>query len=219
VTDTVSLSDLALAAYCPRKLHYARGTDRTPPPEYEAAVALSRRYRDVFGPGGEVPAADLAVHPSTFEDALAAARDGLAAWPALVDPARTAVSLAGKDVHGQVAKVLGDPLAPSIVSPGAPPPEGVWKPQSVKAVGAAKALAWERETAVDRAYVEYPRHGVIRSVSLSTRNKAAYRRTIRAVRSMDGPPPRVDDDSKCEPCRFAEQCGVRTRSLKTLLTG
>jgi CRISPR-associated exonuclease Cas4 len=89
----------------------------------------------------------------------------------------------------------------------------------VKAVGAAKALAWERETAVDRAYVEYPRHGVIRSVSLSTRNKAAYRRTLRAVRSMDGPPPRVDDDSKCDSCRFAEQCGVRTRSLKSLLTG
>lgn len=218
MADTISLSDLALAAYCPRKLYYARGTDRTPPPEYEDARAVSSQYGAVFG-SGSVPTEKLAVHPRTFREALAAARDRLSVWPKLVSPARTDCSLVGKAVHGRVPKVIESPLAPVLVSPGAPPEEGVWEPQTVKAVGAAKALAWERETPVKRAYVEYPRHGVIRTVDLTTRNKAAYRRTLRAVQSMDGPPPRLDDDRKCSSCRFAEQCGVRTRSLKTLLTG
>ena len=218
--DTVPLSDLSLAAFCPRKLHYARQTDRTPPSTYQDALDLSHRYGDVFGAGAwEPPAEKLAVHPSTFREAIRAARNTHAAWPALVAPESTDVSLSGKDVHGVVAKVLEDPLAPSLVSPGAPPPEGVWQPQAVKAVGAAKALAWERETPVERAFVEYPRHGVIRSVELTTRHKAAYRRTLRSIRSMDGPPPRIDDDGKCETCRFADRCGVRTRSLRSLLTG
>ncbi|MDZ7849973.1 MAG: hypothetical protein U5K70_03880 [Halodesulfurarchaeum sp.] len=220
MSDTVALSDLALAAFCPRKLHYARQTDRSPPVEYDDALDLSARYAAFLEPNPEpLPADKLAVHPSTYREALRAARDALPVWPALTDPPWTDLFLRGKDVHGQVAKVLAEPLAPVIVSPGAPPPAGVWQPQVVKAVGAAKALSWERETDVERAYVEYPRHGVVRTVDLTTRHKAAYRRTLRAVRAMDGPPPRVGDDSKCESCRFADRCGVRTRSLKSLLTG
>lgn len=218
MADTVPLSDLALAAYCPRKLYYARGTDRTPPPEHADALAVSQQYGAVFG-SGDVPTDKIAVHPRAFHEALAAARDRLPVWPNLLDPARTDCRLLGKDVHGRVPKVLESPLAPVLVSPGAPPEDGVWHPQTVKAVGAAKALSWERETPVERAYVEYPRHGVIRSVDLTTHHRAAYRRTLRAVRSLDGPPPRLDDDAKCGACRFADQCGVRTRSLKSLLTG
>lgn len=217
--ETIPLSDLSLAAFCPRKLYYARDTERTPPPEYQDALDVSRQYGAVFGPTDDVPADKLAVHPATFREALGAARDSLPAWASLVDPERTEVTLAGKDVHGRVAKVLEEPLAPALVSPGAPPETGVWRPQAVKAVGAAKALSWERGSAVEKAYVEYPRHGVIRSVALTTRKKAAYRRTLRTVRSLTGPPPRLDDDAKCESCRFADQCGVRTRSLKSLLTG
>ncbi len=217
--ETIPLADLALAAYCPRKLYYARDTDRSPPETYADAKAVSRQYGAVFGPDGSPSADRLAVHPNTFHEALERAKEGLPAWQALADPPRTDELLVGKDVHGRAAKVLEDPLAPSLVSPGAPPPEGVWEPQAVKAVGAAKALAWEEETAVERAYVEYPRHGVIRTVSLSTRQKAAYRRALQTVRSMDGPPPRIDDDNKCDTCRFASQCGVRTRSLRSLLPG
>ncbi|MFB6086369.1 MAG: hypothetical protein ABEJ84_06135 [Halodesulfurarchaeum sp.] len=218
--DSIPLSDLALAAFCPRKLHYARQTDRSPPPEFGAALELSNRYATFLEPDPESPPADtLAVHPSTFRESLRAAREGLPAWAELIDPSRVDVFLRGKDVHGRVAKVLANPLAPSIVSPGAPPPEGVWQPQAVKAVGAAKALSWEHGSEVERAYVEYPRHGVVRTLALTTRHKAAYRRTLRSVRAMDGPPPRARDDGKCHSCRFADQCGVRTRSLKSLLTG
>jgi CRISPR-associated exonuclease Cas4 len=124
----------------------------------------------------------------------------------------------GKDCRGVVDKVLdGDPPTPTLVSPGRPPERGVWHPQRVRAVAVAKALAWERERPVPAALVEYPAHGVVRRAEVTTRAARAYRRTLRTVRSMDGPPPRTDDDAKCEACDYRETCGVRTRSLRSLL--
>jgi CRISPR-associated exonuclease Cas4 len=93
----------------------------------------------------------------------------------------------------------------------------VWEPQRVRAVGLALALAWERGREITRAMVEYPRHGVVRTVRLTTRNRGAYRRTLWTVRSMDGVPSRIDDESKCDACDYRETCGTRTRSLKTML--
>lgn len=216
--ETVALSDLAIAAFCPRKLYYVRTTDRTPPPEHETALGLAHAYAAVLGSDGmNLADRDLAVAPGTLRENLAAERERLSAWESLMEPSARDVFLAGKDVHGRVAKVLRNPLAPTIVSPGAPPPDGVWQPQAVRAVGAAKALAWEEESPVERAYVEYPRHGRIREVSLTTRRTAAYRRVLRSVAAMDGPPPRLGNDAKCQSCRFADTCGVRTRSLRSLL--
>ena len=103
------------------------------------------------------------------------------------------------------------------MSPGTPPERGVWKPQGVASVAAAKALAYERERPVERAVVEYPAHAVVRTVRLTTRRKAAYRRVLRTVRSLDGPPPRLDDDAKCAACEYREECGVPTRTLASLL--
>ncbi|APE94542.1 CRISPR-associated protein Cas4 [Halodesulfurarchaeum formicicum] len=219
MSERLALSDLALAAFCPRKLYYARQDDRSPPPEHAAALELSRQYETLLADPDSTPAADLAVPRGTFYERLRALRSSHPRWADLVDPDRTDVLLTGKDVRGRVAKVLADSLAPTIVSAGSPPPEGVWQPQTVKAVGAAKALAWTASTEVETAYVEYPRHGIVRSVPLTTRRKATYRRTLRAVRSMDGPPPRIGDDAKCETCRFAGECGTQTRSLASLLPG
>lgn len=216
--DTVALSDLALAAFCPRKLYYVRTTDRTPPPEHESALEIAHAYGDVLeSDGASLSDRDVAVAPETLSENLAAERERLSAWESLVEPSARDVFLAGKDVHGRVAKVLQEPLAPTIVSPGEPPPDGVWQPQAVRAVGAAKALAWEEEAPVEQAFVEYPRYGRIREVGLTTRRTAAYRRTLRSVLAMDGPPPRRGNDAKCQSCRFADTCGVRTRSLRSLL--
>jgi CRISPR-associated exonuclease Cas4 len=106
---------------------------------------------------------------------------------------------------------------PVLVSPGSPPERGVWGPQSVRAVAAAKALAWERGRPVERALVEYPAHAAVRAVSATTRRKARYRTALRTVRGLDGPPPRVRDSTKCEACEYVSECGVRTRSLRSLL--
>ncbi|WP_049983271.1 hypothetical protein [Halorubrum sp. BV1] len=105
---------------------------------------------------------------------------------------------------------------PVIVSPGEPPENGVWEPQAVRSVAAATALSWEHERTVPRALVEYPSVGVIRSVRLTRRKRAAYRRALRAARAIDGPPPRVDDD-RCSACEYREQCGTGRRSLRSLL--
>jgi len=87
----------------------------------------------------------------------------------------------------------------------------------VRAVATAKALAWERERPVDRALVEYPAHGVVRTVDLTTGAKADYRRTLQAVRRTEGVPARTDDREKCTGCAYRERCGVRTRSLRSRL--
>ncbi len=223
MSETVALADLAMAAFCPRKLYYARRTDRSPPPVHDAAMAVSRGYAAILEGASlpdivpEWPTIDHEATARSIREGLETQRERLDRWNALTDPTATDRFLAGKDVHGQVAKVLEEPLAPTIVTPGEPPPEGVWQPQAVRAVGAAKALAWERSAPVDHAYVEYPLHGTIRRVALTTRRKSTYRRTLRAVESMDGPPPRLGTEAKCQTCRFAEQCGVRTRSLRSLL--
>jgi len=214
VTDHVAFSDLATAAYCPRQLYYRRIEDaRGLPESVERVRELADRYPTLVDASDTALAGLAAVDPATYRARLGAA---LTRWPALADPTETDVLLTGKDCRGRVAKVLADPLAPTLVSPGEPPESGVWEPQKVRAVAAAKALAWREEASVGRAYVEYPRHGVVREVRVSTRAKAAYRRVLRTVRAMDGPPARRSD-SRCRTCRYREECGVRTRSLASLL--
>ncbi|MGM0397472.1 MAG: CRISPR-associated protein Cas4 [Halobacteriota archaeon] len=219
MTDTVPLSDLAIAAYCPRKLHYARQGDRSPPESAEQARRLSRSYPHLrVASDVALSSMGLDVPPGEFRASLDRSRESLEAWDALVAPWETDVFVRGKDTHGRLAKVLDEPLAPVLVSPGSPPETGVWHPQSVRAVGAAKALSWRESTPVESAFVEYPFHGVVRKITLTTRRTADYRRTLRAVRALDGPPPRLHDESRCGACEYADECGVQTRSLRSLLS-
>ncbi|MCG1004342.1 MULTISPECIES: hypothetical protein [Halobacterium] len=214
--NSVAFSDLARATYCPRQLYYARRDDRSPPPEHDHARDLAGQY-DALAVASDAALAtyDLAVEPPEFRSNLRASLDR---HPRVADPAETAVFLRGKDTHGRARKVHTDPLSVSVVTPGSPPEAGVWAPQSVRAVAAAKALAWREEQSVERAYVEYARHGVVRELSLTTRRKAAYQRALRAVRGLDGPPPRLHDDAKCGACEYSDECGTKTRTLGSLLS-
>ncbi|WP_435196637.1 CRISPR-associated protein Cas4 [Natronomonas sp. EA1] len=211
-----AFSDLATAAYCPRKLYYRwRDPDIGPPAEVAAVRELAFRYDELFD--GDLSGEPIDVTPTQWRTTLACTRERLARWDDLTAPAGRAVFLEGKDARGIAHKVLTDPLAVSIVSPGAPPEEGVWKPQTVRAVAAAKALSWEQGAEVEEAYVEYPAHGVVRRVNTGTRGKAQYREALGVARSIDGPPARVSD-ARCEPCEYREQCGTRTRTFRSLLS-
>ncbi|GGL35087.1 hypothetical protein GCM10009037_18350 [Halarchaeum grantii] len=213
--DYVTFSDLATAAYCPRQLYYRRREDaRGLPDSVERVRDLAAEYPTLVEASDTALESIVAPDPAEYRARLGAA---LARWPGLAAPAETDVLLTGKDCRGRVAKVLADPLAPTLVSPGDPPEQGVWEPQKVRAVAAAKALAWREQAPVERAYVEYPRHGVVRAVSITTRAKAAYRRVLRTVRTMDGPPSRLGDDARCRNCDYRSECGVRTRTLSSLL--
>ena len=214
--NSVAFSDLARATYCPRQLYYARRDDRSPPAEHDHARDLAGQY-DTLAVASEAALAtyDLAVEPPEFRSNL---RAGLDRYPHLAAPAETAVFVRGKDAHGLVGKVHTGPLSVSVVTPGSPPEAGVWEPQSVRAVATAKALAWREQEPVERAYVEYARHGVVRELSLTTRRKAAYRRALRTVRALDGPPPRLHDDAKCGACEYSDECGTKTRTLGSLLS-
>ncbi|MFB6124297.1 MAG: hypothetical protein ABEJ78_12670 [Haloferacaceae archaeon] len=214
-----TFSDLARAAYCLRQCYYARrDDDRAPPPDVATRRQLAFEYAERRD-ASDATLDRLPVEPPppayrTALDRLAARDD----WNELAAPSERRVRLHGKDCRGVADKLLaGDPPTPTFVSPGAPPESGVWKPQRVRAVAIAKALAWEREREIPRALVEYPAYGVVRSVGLTTRNRAAYRRTLRRLRELDGPPPRVDDRSRCESCDYRAECGVKTRSLRSLL--
>jgi CRISPR-associated exonuclease Cas4 len=216
-----SFTDLAVAAYCPRQLYYARrADDRSPPASVGRVRDLAFRYPELR----DADDATLASSPIDRSPAdYRAALDALASrdeWPELADPTARDVYLTGKDCHGVAHKLLADgdgPPTPTLVSPGEPPDRGVWEPQRVRAVAAAKALSWERGATVERTLVEYPAHGVVRTVRATTRNRAAYRKALRVAETLDGPPPRLRDREKCESCAYREQCGVTTRSLRSLL--
>ncbi|GAB3691155.1 hypothetical protein GCM10028857_28230 [Salinarchaeum chitinilyticum] len=215
----VAFSDLRVAAYCPRKLYYRRREpDRQPPESVAERRELSTCYPDLLA-ADDATLATLPIDepPPRYRRALERARDRLDCWEDVVDPVARNVYLAGRDCHGIAHKILGDPPRPAIVSPGEPPDAGVWEPHSVQAVAAAKSLAWERQRPVESAVVEYPAHGAIREIELTTRRKAAYRDALRAAAELEGPPSRVENEAKCEPCEYASECGVRSRSLHSLL--
>jgi CRISPR-associated exonuclease Cas4 len=217
----IAFSDLSTAAYCPRKLYYRRRDDDIEVPD-EAAERrdLAFRYGDLLEASDELLAdLPLSVGPAEFRSNLDRARGRFSeAWPAIRDPSERERLTEGKDCRGIVHKVLDlDRPTPAMVFTGEPPEQGVWEPQTVRAVAAAKALSWEAEASVERAFVEYPTHGAIREIRLNTRRKAAYRTAINAVRSLDGPPPRLTSNAKCKACDYRGECGVKTRSLKSLL--
>lgn len=216
-----AVSDLAIAAYCPRKLYYHSRedqTDRAPPPSVANRRELAFEYdRLLAADDAALSERPIAVGPETYRATLRRTRDRLECWDTLADPPRRDAFLSGRECRGIAHKLLETPLAPSLVSSGRPPEQGVWEPQSVRAVGLAKALSWEREHPVQTAFVEYPTYGVIRRISLTTRRKAAYRSAVRAAEAIDGPPPRLQNSAKCDSCEYRERCGTRTRSLRSLL--
>ncbi|MFB6092998.1 MAG: hypothetical protein ABEK02_08320 [Haloquadratum sp.] len=221
--DTLPISHLARAAYCLRQLYYARREDDHAPPDAVAPVRdLAFEYERLRSASDDrLRARPIALEPSTYRGNLAALADR-DDYERLADPETREAFLRGRDCHGVAHKVLepaepAAPPTPTVVSPGDPPPRGVWEPQRVRAVAVAKALAWERGRDVPRALVEYPAHGVVRAVRLTTRNKSAYRRTLWAVRSMRGVPARTREKSKCDACAYRTACGTKTRSLKTML--
>lgn len=221
MSDRHPFTELATAAYCPRKLYYERrDDDREIPDAVIERRTLAFEYDHLLDAShDDLADSPIAVAPEHYRERLEGTRDRLGdAWPYLVDPDDSGVLLTGRECRGVAHKVLSlDAPVPSLVSAGEPPDAGVWKPQSVRAVAAAKALAWERETPVERAFVEYPAHGVVREISLTTRRKAQYRAAVRTVESLDGPPPRLKNSDKCDHCEYRTECGVKTRSLRSLL--
>jgi CRISPR-associated exonuclease Cas4 len=211
--------DLETAAYCPRKLYYRkRDADPDTPPESVARRReLAFQYERLLRDDDALAAAPIAVTPTQYRSRLGQTRARLDDWAALADPPERGVHLAGKDARGVAHKVLADPPRPSLVFAGEPPDSGVWEPQTVRLVAAAKALAWERERPVETAFAEYPAYGVVRRVALTTRRAAAYRSALRTASTIDGPPARTDDSAKCAPCEYQEGCGVRTRSMRSML--
>lgn len=211
--------EVAVAAYCPRKLYYRRrasDVELGPPPEVERVRELAWRYPDLLADSAALSAAPIDVTPTQFRTRLGAAKARLDAWEALCEPPERDVLVDGADCRGLIHKRLPGPSL-SLVFAGEPPDDGVWHPQSVRLVAAARALSDDLGAPVERVYAEYPAHGVVRPVNIDRRRAGAYREALRTARSIDGPPARTRQTAKCEACEFSPRCGVRTRSLLSKL--
>lgn len=169
--------------------------------------ALAIRYSDLLAADdADLAAEPIAVDPLEYRRNLEATRarlEEIDRWEAIREPTGQDIYVAGKDCHGIVHKILEELLEPSLVSVGEPPDRGIWHAQSVHAVAAAMAVAWDRQQRIETACVEYPRYGAIRRITLSTRRKAEYRRVLSTVRGMEGGPKRTANRSKCEHCEYA----------------
>lgn len=88
----------------------------------------------------------------------------------LISPTDRERLVEGKDCRGIIHKIL-DLETPvwSMVFTGIPPKTGVWEPQNVRTVAAAKAHSWEHGRTVERALVKFPAYGIVREIRLSTR--------------------------------------------------
>jgi CRISPR-associated exonuclease Cas4 len=212
-----AFTDLAAAAYCPRQLYYRRRDD--PDADRDARHELAFRYRELLAPETDLSDEPIAVTPTAYRRNLGCVRARLeeATFDALCDPPARDVFLAGRDARGVAHKLLEAPPRPSVVVAGTPPERGVYASQAVRATAAALALARERGQRIESAFVEYATHGVVRRVRLGARRRGQYRRALGTARSIDGPPPRIDDDAKCRACEYREECGVRTCSLRSRL--
>jgi len=211
------------AAYCPRKLYYRRRAPDEPtgtPEAVEERRNLAFAYERLLDDDAALRAAPIEVTPTQFRSQLGRVRARLddGDWAGLVDPPGREVLLSGRDCRGIAHKLLDtSPPSASLVFAGEPPETGVWHPQSVRLMAVAKALSWEQETAVERVFAEYPAYGVVREIPVDARRTAEYREAVRIADAIDGPPARTENRAKCDPCEFSGQCGVRTRSLRSLL--
>ena len=213
-----AFSDLRTATYCPRKCYYRRREDdREPPPEVRERRELAFRYREILD-GANLADEPIAVTETQLRTNLSCVKVHLEASEELCTPTERDILVTGRECRGIIHKILDlDSPVPLLISAGSPPENGVWHPQTVHTVAAAKALSWERQTPVERAFVEYPTYGVVRAIELTTRRKAAYRGAVRTLESIDGPLPRLDSHLKCESCEYRTECGVKTHSLRSLL--
>lgn len=208
--------DLERAAYCPRQYYYHDGAEEVPE-QITRRRAIAGEYDRLLADRGAREAAPLAVDPARWLDRMTAARDRLDRFEELLDPPETDVYVAGERARGVIAKVLTEPPAPVLVSAGRPPERGVYDPQAVRATAAADALGDREGRAVERAIVEYPAYGEIRSIAIDRRRRGRYRSVRQTIASIEGPPPRIDNTAKCEACEFEERCGTPTRSVRSLL--
>ncbi len=212
--------DIEAAAYCPRKLYYRRSApEEEEPPQFVGERRdLAFEYDRLLADDEYIQSAPIECTPTQFRSRLGCARARLDRWDELVDPADRSAFLSGRECRGIAHKRLDSPPSLSMVFAGKPPEEGIWKPQSARLMAAAKALSWEEQTAIDTVYAEYPAYGVVRKIDVDARRTAAYREAVRIADSIDGPPARTNNRSKCSPCEYRDQCGVKTRSLRSLLS-
>jgi CRISPR-associated exonuclease Cas4 len=121
--------EVAVAAYCPRKLYYRRrasDADLGPPPGVERIREQAFRYPAILD-GEALSDAPIDVTPAQYRTNLGSAKAGVAAFDTLCDPPARDVLVEGEESRGRIHKRLRGPSL-SLVFAGDPPDRGVWTP-------------------------------------------------------------------------------------------
>ena len=104
--------------------------------------------------------------------------------------------------------------APCIIRTSHPPERGVWKPDRIQ-IAAFSMLLHERfGTAVDEGFVEYMRHGALRSVRITPADRRQTLQIRDRIRKLyEGKLPEKVVGKKCDTCTFEEKCSVQGNPL------
>lgn len=174
---SVPLSQLRTATYCPDRDQYRGGhTAVSDHPAERRSLAF--RYPQLIAAEtpllAELP---IGVPPETYRHKLRQLRSR-SIWSQLVNPADTDRQISTQDCHGAIPKVIKNPARPVLISASRPPAHGVWRAQTVAAVAAIAGLRSDGEKTSNRAIVEYPGHGEVRSITITPQHRRQYQRAL-----------------------------------------
>ncbi|MDY6775783.1 MAG: Dna2/Cas4 domain-containing protein [Halobacteria archaeon] len=244
--DRFSLSEIRQAAYCPRQFYFDLRLDShddlTLSPVYFVLKEIAYRYGDFiedprratekavdlaeYDYGAEIPSDILDSEGIDVEEVrsrLRQTRTDSGFWDEIESPRHEETYIdAGSEtqIHGTLDKVVSvdGSLRPSVVKTGTPPRNGVWEPQRVEATAAARLVESEFGQDVGTAYVEYPRHGVVRETTVSRRYERRLDSVLDSLReAVDGEAPsKTSNTNRCEPCDYSSKCSRKTSLLSRL---
>ncbi|MDY6779126.1 MAG: Dna2/Cas4 domain-containing protein [Halobacteria archaeon] len=233
------LAELRSAEYCGRQAFYRMKHSEEKEFEVNPETALLRQLPHIYpavlddpeeglrraAEHAEVDLQEIELGAEDVAKSVERIRNTLGedGWDRVSRPFRHETYVKTRRLEGTVEKTVEteDGYAPSVIKTGGPPENGVWSSERVEATACARLVAEEFGSVdgseVETAYVEYPRAGEVRVVSIDDEDE---RRVDSLLETLDEavkghPPSRVNNRSKCEACEFQETCGVKTESLLT----
>ncbi|MEI8003350.1 MAG: Dna2/Cas4 domain-containing protein [Methanothrix sp.] len=146
-----------------------------------------------------------------LEGKIAGIAQGLAGHLDLLLPCQADVDLYSDKLglSGRLDR-LAPGSTPCIIRTGKAPEDGIWKRDRLMLAGYALLLGEKHKTHINQGLVEYPRHGLVRSVEIHSVDRARVLRIRDRIRQIkEGRLPDRPEDAPCQACEAREICETR----------